>query len=373
MTNESVISALKSSETAMLRLRALYESRGYLHFKMSRFEEYDIYAKNKDFLSGENIITFTDNNGRLMALKPDVTMSIIRNSKDIGGITERYHYSENVYRAFAGQRQLTGILQSGLECIGDIDLYCTCEVIGLAAQGLGLFEREYVLDISHMGIVSGLIDELNLPEADKKELLGCIAAKNTHGIKELLGGKGEKLTRLLEISTNPAEAVSELKKMYGDSPSDSLKQGLNELSKILDVLQGEEFYKAIRLDFSVVQDISYYNGVVFQGFIMGIPEKILTGGRYDLLMRRMGKQSGAIGFGININLLERIFDNADEFDADVAILYNDESDVKALRSAVQKLIESGSRVAVVRKLSEKAKYRSVKIFKDGGLCDAGKK
>ena len=63
-----MINALKDSERAVLRLRALYESSGYIHFKMSQFEEYDIYAANKDFHACESIITFTDTNGRLMAL-----------------------------------------------------------------------------------------------------------------------------------------------------------------------------------------------------------------------------------------------------------------------------------------------------------------
>ena len=73
-----MIRTLKNSEIAVLRLRSLYESRGYMQFKMSRIEEYDLYAANKDFLAGEGIITFTDPSGRLMALKPDGTMSIIR-------------------------------------------------------------------------------------------------------------------------------------------------------------------------------------------------------------------------------------------------------------------------------------------------------
>lgn len=364
-----MINALKDSERAVLRLRSLYESSGYLHFKMSKFEEYDIYAANKDFLAGESIITFTDTNGRLMALKPDVTMSIIRNFKDEPDITERYHYNENVYRVSGSSHQLTEIMQSGLECIGSIDLYCTCEVIGLAAKSLKLFEREYVIDLSHMGIVSGLVDELELTEDEKKELLRCIGAKNTHGIKEIAGSKADKLTALLSISSDPDTAVKELEAICAADENERVRRSFCELKDILNVMRADAFYQNIRLDFSVVQDITYYNGIVFQGFINGVPEKVLTGGRYDLLMRRIGKRGGAIGFGINMNLLERIFEGSSEFDADVAVIYNEGDSIRDLLRTVQDLISVGKRVAAVKKLSDKARYKQVKIFKDGGLCD----
>ena len=73
---------LKSDEKVVLELRSLYEKYGYAQYKMSKFEEYDLYVRNKDFLVSDNIITFTDTNGKLMALKPDVTLSIIKSSKD---------------------------------------------------------------------------------------------------------------------------------------------------------------------------------------------------------------------------------------------------------------------------------------------------
>ena len=73
---------LKPAERAVFELRGLYRIYGYLHYKVSKFEEYDLYMRNKSFLADENILTFTDTDGRLMALKPDITLSIINNSKE---------------------------------------------------------------------------------------------------------------------------------------------------------------------------------------------------------------------------------------------------------------------------------------------------
>ena len=65
---------LKRAEAATLKLRSLYETYGYRKYRMGRFEEYGLYAANRSFLPSEHILTFTDLDGRLMALKPDITL-----------------------------------------------------------------------------------------------------------------------------------------------------------------------------------------------------------------------------------------------------------------------------------------------------------
>ena len=61
----------RNDEKAIYNLRTLYRRFGYTRFKMSKFEEYDLYVRNKDFLISDGIITFTDTNGRLLALHFD--------------------------------------------------------------------------------------------------------------------------------------------------------------------------------------------------------------------------------------------------------------------------------------------------------------
>ena len=125
---------LKNDEKAVFELRSLYENFGYRKYKMSKFEEYDLYARNKSFLpqSDGNIITFNNVDGRLLALKPDVTLSIVKNAKE--GRQVKEYYNENVYRMV--DHEYREFMQVGLECIGDIDLYSTCEVLMLAKKSL---------------------------------------------------------------------------------------------------------------------------------------------------------------------------------------------------------------------------------------------
>ena len=104
--NDSFSALLKREERAVFELRSLYQKYGYRQYKMGKFEEYDLYVRNKDFLVSDGIITFTDTNGRLMALKPDVTLSIIKNSTDAPGCLHKVYYNENVYRISGSRRAL---------------------------------------------------------------------------------------------------------------------------------------------------------------------------------------------------------------------------------------------------------------------------
>ena len=67
---------LLPEERLLFQLRRLYRQYGYRPYRMSKFEEFELYAANRDFLDSSQIITFTDTDGMLMALKPDVTLSI---------------------------------------------------------------------------------------------------------------------------------------------------------------------------------------------------------------------------------------------------------------------------------------------------------
>ena len=161
---------LKREESAVYALRSLYRRFGYTQFKMSKFEEYDLYVRNKDFLVSDGIITFTDTNGRLKALKPDVTLSIINNSKDTDGVQKLY-YNENVYRISGSTHTYKEIMQTGLECVGNIGLFEVCEVLNLAIKSLETIDNNTLLELSHVGLIEAAFDELKLSKELEKKVI----------------------------------------------------------------------------------------------------------------------------------------------------------------------------------------------------------
>ena len=368
---------LKNEEKAMMSLRALYRRYGYSLYKMSKFEEYDLYVRNKSFLASEQIITFNDMNGKLMALKPDVTLSIVKNTKDCDVSLCKYFYNENVYRLSHTSREFKERMQVGLECIGSLDIYAMSEVIMLAEKSLQTISGRYSLDISHMGFLSGLTDSMGLSDEGASAILRCISEKNAPEINTLCRAYGlgddfcRRLMKLASLYGTFEDTISELKEISTGGKTD---HAIEELEYVYETVKSLGGGSNIRLDFSIVNDMNYYSGIIFQGFIDGIPTGILSGGRYDNLMQRFGKTSGAIGFAVYIDLLERFEEEKRAYDVDVLLLYDDRTDMGMLAQTVKILTDKNESVRALKgdkapEAPDSVKYRRLAAIKNGRLVD----
>ncbi len=355
---------LSFNEKVIFALRNLYASRGYSQYKMSHFEEYDLYARNKDFLISNSVITFTDLGGKLMALKPDVTLSIIKNVKDSPKDIQKVFYNENVYRVSKGSDSYKEIMQAGLECFGDIDSFQICEVVSLAAESLKIISDSAVLDISHLKLLENVFDSFSVPTSLRTEIIKLIGEKNLHELKNLCTRSGvseetaEILKLLVSTSGKPEKVLPLLESaLFGKADTTPLTELKNLCDSIDDSLKS-----MIRIDFSVVSDINYYSGIVFKGFIEGIPSSLLSGGEYNKLMQKMGRKSSAIGFAVYLDLLERFKVETAEYDLDVLVLFSENSSVKNLNTYINALTKSGKTVLASKVLPTDIKYREVINF-----------
>lgn len=295
---------LKFDEKVIFTLRSLYNKFGYTKFKMSKFEEYDLYSKNKDFLVSEGVITFNDTNGKLLALKPDVTLSIIKNSRDLKGVTEKYYYNENVYRISESSHTYKEIMQTGLECIGDITNDDVFEVCELALKSLELISGDFVFSLSHIGLLDSLLNEYGIGETLKPLIINAIQEKNAGEMKKLLSVDSFNALKVLTKSFDSAkDALLSIEQI---SKSDVSKQTANELKDIYEKLETLGYGDKISIDFSIANNDGYYSGIIFKGFINSVASKVLSGGQYDKLMKRMNRSGGAVGFAVYLDTLERL-------------------------------------------------------------------
>ena len=354
---------LKREEKAVFALRSLYRQYGYAPYKMSKFEDYEYYIRNKDFLVSDRIITFNDTNGRLLALKPDVTLSIIKNGEDTPGCKQKVCYNENVYRVSESTGQYKEILQAGLECIGDIDTYDIFETVSLAAQSLALIAPDFVLQVSHLGILSQALDRTCKDAAFQNQAVEYISQKNTHDLSRLCkeyGADDTLLTQLVSAYGDRSRVLAQLEALGCSNPA------LQELSDLLDVTPWAE---QITFDFSLVNNRKYYNGIVFRGFLSGISESVLAGGQYDKLMQKLERRSGAIGFALYLDLLEQLPTEKSGWDVDVLLVYDAATPKKAVMETVSRLTWEGKTVSAQKNIPQKLRYRQLlRLNEEGELC-----
>ncbi|MBQ8797543.1 MAG: ATP phosphoribosyltransferase regulatory subunit [Oscillospiraceae bacterium] len=349
-----------SIEQLSRKLSSLYRSYGYISYSMSKFEEYELYLRNKDFLISDRVLTFTDTDGKLMALKPDVTLSIIKNTRDSAGVQKLY-YRENVYRPGSADQGFREIMQVGLECMGNIGSYNILEVILLAVKSLQTVSENCMLDISHMGLLSGLLKKSGVTEQLRSQVLAAIGSKNAHEIQALCescGADSAALVRLAKLSGKCCVVMPQLEQIFADAPE------FAQFKQLIDALEQAKADAFINIDFSVVNDMRYYNGIAFRGFVEGVPDGVLAGGQYDALMQKMNRKAKAIGFALYPDLLERIALQQEETGADTALLYNSDTALSDIAKAVEELTQQGMAVNALPADCDSRNYR--KIYKLAG-------
>lgn len=337
-----------------LRLTSLFEGFGYRRFYMRRFEEYAFYLENRTFLADDRLITFTDG-GRLLAMRPDVTLSIIKNTRATAETVERVHYRENVFRYDRRGGHWREISQLGIELLGRVDAYCELEVCTLALESLAAYDCDYILDISHMGCLAAILADcgLSAPE-DLGAVKECIERKSIGGLRAVCERLGladaarARLEGLILLPANFGEAAERLIAIAGECVE--AREAAESLASLGSAIARAGLGEHIRLDFSAIGDFGYYNGILLRGYVSGAPEAVLTGGRYDGMASKLAPGVCGIGFALRPGDLRRAEDGASES----YLLYGEGDDPAEVLSRVRTEAEHGRRVIAVRELPAEA-------------------
>ena len=306
------INSLPIEDRLPLELSCLYEQFGFQKYCMSKFEEYGFYSDNRDFLSTDGIIAFNNSAGKLMALKPDITLSIVKNARTLPHSNARYYYNENVYRIAEETHDCKEIKQCGVELLGDIDSDSTAEIVLLGLKSLEKIDSDFNLIISHIAFVSSALEDAGVKNAERRVILGFLKRKNRHDLIRWCNENGIEqsiVDRLIKISSvsGKLDAVLPLLKELVTDQKTAL--AYEELSNVYNSLKDTPLFDKLRLDLSVLNHLDYYNGILLQGYVKNSPAPVLSGGRYDSLAKKIRGDGGAFGFAVYLDGLNLYYPN----------------------------------------------------------------
>lgn len=322
----------------------IYERFGFKKIKLSKFEDYNLYNNNKDFLQTEHILTFMNLNGNLKSLRPDVTLSIVKKVlKDNEKETQKIYYIEDIYKIVSNEYE--EIPQVGVEIIGKLNNYSNLEIISMAIESLKSINKNYILEISNIDFISAIFDEINLEENLKIEILNNIYLKNKHDLEKLLNknvdNKYKKyILSFIELSGNYKDILKKLKSLIINKKMQKSYEELKSLSFVFELYNN---FDKILLDFSIESQLGYYNGIIFKGYIKESNDIILSGGRYDKLLNKFNSNKNAIGFAIYMDKLYEKNKSSDYID--ILILYKS-GDENILLNEVRKFMNKNKKVRV---------------------------
>ena len=330
------------------KIKALFVSRGFTEVITPGIEFYDVFSSETHGLPQETMYKLVDSKGRLLALKPDLTMPIARLAAtrlrdQVRPL--RLFYDQNIYTITPA---LTGrsheIPQIGVEIIGAGGRRADLEVLVLALEALqscGL--DDFRLEIGHIGFFNTLIRKLNLDEEQSEEIRTLIQTKNYPALNDMLDRMEDKKT---------AASLKQLPALFGgEEVLDEAAAALDcpELAPYLDALRG--LYQAlsglglgerVSLDLGIVNRTGYYTGIVFKGYIQGLGATALQGGRYDTLLADYGQDEPAVGFSLNVDAVAKVLLPAQPKTPapDVLVFAEEGYEVKALLE-IRKLASHG--------------------------------
>jgi ATP phosphoribosyltransferase regulatory subunit len=327
------------------RIMSVFHRYGFKDVQTPTFEYIDIFNHDRGTVDIKMMYKFYDRDGNILALRPDITPSIARfvatfyNHEDT---PKRICYLGNAFRNNESyQGKLREFTQAGIELIGVDSSDADAEIIAIIINSLlstGL--KNFKIDIGQAGFFTGLLEEVGLKSEHEEELRKLTDEKNYIAVEELLNS--------LEIAEEYKRALLDLPKLFGEvsviekarkmTTNIHALEALDKLEEVYKILCEYEVEKYVSFDLGMVTHLNYYTGIVFRGYTYGTGVSIVDGGRYNTLLSQFGKDTPAIGFGIEIdelmNAIERQQIDVSIDRIDTLLIYN-----KASRSIAIKIGE----------------------------------
>lgn len=255
----------------------------------------------------DQLYKFFDRQGRILALRPELTPSIARlvsTRMQTSELPLRLCYGADVFRNSAPQYR--EFRQVGVELVGSAEGIADAEVIALAVKSMETMAiKDFQLNLGHMGIFEELMRELNIPAELKGNLEEKLARKDMVGIEGLVGQSGlppdvqEILLRLPHL--HGGEEI--LDEVLSWSAEKEIREATEGLRKVYRYLRDFAVQGNVSLDLGILRGFSYYTGVVFEGYVPGMGFPVVEGGRYDTLYADFGFDQPATGFAIHLGSL----------------------------------------------------------------------
>lgn len=285
-----------------------FKKWGYKEVITPTLEFYETFNYNSQALREEDMYKFFDNKGRILVLRPDMTIPIARivetKLKDTT-LPIKLRYTSNVFRVYeslGGKRN--EYTDCGIELIGLKDKKSDLEILVLALdvlKKLGL--KDFKLEIGNIGFFNGAFKNLDIKEEYKEIIAKFIEDKNLKSLEDYLDK--------LEIKEEYKKFFNKLPWMFGDNQvlkeakklafNDEIKTNLEYLENLYSQLEELGYGENVTFDLGMVPGLNYYTGIIFRGYGEGVGNTLLRGGRYDKLIKSSDIYIPAIGFSIDID------------------------------------------------------------------------
>jgi len=297
----------------------LFRSYGYEEVITPAFEFLEIIETGTGEKIREELFLFMDREGGILALRPEMTVSIARLAAthlQNADFPQRLFYVANVFRYVQPHvAQYREFWQVGVELLGASGVWADAEVITIAVKALrdiGL--DDFKISLNQIAIFNSLLEESRMRDDEKKLIRTLVERKDLVELSRCLEN--------LDIDDGLKEAIARLPVLHGGlevldqipylEKNKGASKAADELVKLHDALKICNVADNIVVDMGVLRGLDYYTGVVFEGYSPGLGYGLLGGGRYDNLLEQFGFPCPATGFALGVDRLSLVLGHEEE-------------------------------------------------------------
>ena len=338
---------------------------GYENIQTPTFEFFDVFSEEIGTTSSRELYKFFDKDGNTLVLRPDFTPSMARCAAKYfmeQNVPIRFCYSGNTFINNNNlQGKLKELTQMGAELIGDDSVYADAEMIMMVIDTLRLAGlTRFQVSIGEVEYFKGICENAGINSETEREIRDFISEKNFFAAEELMIEKG--------ISETDREAILQVREFYQVeetlskakelASNDMSRNAIARLEALYELLKAYGVEEYVSFDLGMLSKFHYYTGVIFKAYTYGVGDAIVTGGRYDTLLGKFGKDAAAIGFMVLIDdLMEALYRQGIECKAEKSkqtIYYNENNYTEKLKEAIE-LRKNGVLVSMMSSEFEGAK------------------
>jgi len=306
---------------AEARLRRTVEDVAMSVFEGWNYEEvitpsvdyYDLFEQGMGQREAQRGFRFTDNDGRLLALRPDVTSSVARMAATL--LSERprplrFCYAAPVFRQQTQshaewRRENT---QLGCELIGAGGKAADFEMLRLAAEILSRLnlQSRYCITINNVEIFNGVATQMNLTADAREQLRRLIDTRAAAELRRFLQDYNEREGYAFSEPTQltgKRDVLQMARRLITNKRSVAALKSVDELWTEIESLGLQD---AFEIDLGDVSSLDYYTGLSLKIFVHGAGTSVGRGGRYDGLTGNFGRAEPAVGFVLNLDALTEV-------------------------------------------------------------------
>lgn len=294
---------------------SVFDGWSYEEITTPTVDYYSLFEHGMGRSEAHRAFRFTDTDGSLLALRPDVTSGVARAAVTMFAERERplrLCYAAPVFRQqpqshSEWRREST---QTGCELMGANSSGADMEVLAIAAeilQRLGL-GGNYLITLNDVGIFNGIANRLALAAGPRDEMRQLVDSRNPADLERFLvqnkfaAEERRSIAQLTQLSGKRETLASARLVITNDASGDAL----DRLERLWPMIEELELADHFEIDLGDVARLDYYTGLTFNVYVNGAAARVGSGGRYDGLTSAFGKSEPAVGFVLDLDALTTV-------------------------------------------------------------------